>query len=129
MNACRYTTALQLMDQCLVENLSAEELGARISAMLKHVRENFEHPTKNSKPADFPDLAKIMSKWDDNIPYDMIRQVPSTLCDQVYLIALFKTVLLTQTTKVDHRTFDDGEFDWFHRTYSPLVIKTIPGVQ
>jgi len=120
-NNIRYTTALQLLDDCRGVD-DGPELYPKINALLKYCRENFPAPESTTDKIQ-EDASNIMRHWKrlSSVEYEaLLRSIPPKVADSLFPVALMKLGSMQYLPWYNPGKL--SEFSWFYKTYGRLVM-------
>lgn len=115
--AQKYREALRLFDRCVAVASESKEVSLRLNTLLTYLRENFPVPTHDTET-----ILAVRSMLKGPVDISGIRGIPPNVADEIYPIALLKLGLTSY--RMDLNPAYIKEFDWFHDTYSQLIIKS-----
>ena len=117
----KYLDCLAIVDRMLATKSNGQNPTLIMDELLVYIRKNFPVPNIHDKD-EISKLSKLSRKLiaPQVITEQQIRSVPPIVSDEIYVIALLKYALMNGVNIDPNKSL---EFDWFHKTYGPVVIR------
>ena len=125
MDTKKYKDCLVIVDRCraATDSKTQTEIWAELA---NYCKQNFPSLDLEKTNDYIAELKPLYSKQGKNkiVTIDYLREIPPKFSDELYFVTLTYLLMYFYNLGIDPGKSLD-EFDWFHKTYSQLIIESV----